>query len=217
MPEMTDEEADYWDEYFTANPPELGPNGTDFLSLWWISSRSRIRFASSGSKVSYNEAGVWVFRLSFPLDYFFRVGKVFVNQLFYLMRPIFSLSMFHYFHTPPAFQRCGKQTIRRFHSVHIRYQTVPEFPVQPGVPPVFILSIVWDFRPCRLKDVCYLQAGYRHPEYLPWPLQIRHSPAVGYTIPGFARGLRRVFFKVCQIVSWDTSLVLVPSQEVNRG
>jgi hypothetical protein len=33
MQEMTDEEADYWDEYFTANPPELGPNGTDFISL----------------------------------------------------------------------------------------------------------------------------------------------------------------------------------------
>jgi hypothetical protein len=33
MTEMTDEEAEYWDEYFTANTPELGPNGTDFLSL----------------------------------------------------------------------------------------------------------------------------------------------------------------------------------------
>jgi hypothetical protein len=33
MAEMTDEEANYLDEYFTANPPELWPNGTDFLSL----------------------------------------------------------------------------------------------------------------------------------------------------------------------------------------
>jgi hypothetical protein len=37
MPEMTDEEADYWDEYFTANPPKLGPNGADFLSLREVS------------------------------------------------------------------------------------------------------------------------------------------------------------------------------------
>jgi hypothetical protein len=37
MPEMTDEEADYWDAYFTANPPKLGPNGADFLSLREVS------------------------------------------------------------------------------------------------------------------------------------------------------------------------------------
>jgi hypothetical protein len=29
---MTDEEADYWDEYYTTHIPKLGPNGTGFLS-----------------------------------------------------------------------------------------------------------------------------------------------------------------------------------------
>ncbi|GHV77385.1 hypothetical protein AGMMS49942_22060 [Spirochaetia bacterium] len=32
MAKMTDEEADYWDECFTKNPPKLGPNGTGWLS-----------------------------------------------------------------------------------------------------------------------------------------------------------------------------------------
>ncbi|GHV78981.1 hypothetical protein AGMMS49944_07720 [Spirochaetia bacterium] len=32
MAKMTDEEADYWDEYFTKNPPKLGPNGSGWLS-----------------------------------------------------------------------------------------------------------------------------------------------------------------------------------------
>jgi len=32
MARMTDEEADYWDEYYTKNPPEPGPNGTGFFS-----------------------------------------------------------------------------------------------------------------------------------------------------------------------------------------
>jgi hypothetical protein len=27
MPKMTDEEADYWDEYFTKNPPEVSGDG----------------------------------------------------------------------------------------------------------------------------------------------------------------------------------------------
>jgi hypothetical protein len=29
---MTDKEAEYWDEFFTQNDPELEPNGTGFLS-----------------------------------------------------------------------------------------------------------------------------------------------------------------------------------------
>lgn len=29
---MTDEEADYWDEYYTKNPPVPGPNGTGFFT-----------------------------------------------------------------------------------------------------------------------------------------------------------------------------------------
>ena len=29
---MTEAEADYWDEYYTKNPPKPGPNGTGFLS-----------------------------------------------------------------------------------------------------------------------------------------------------------------------------------------
>ncbi|MHC6202650.1 hypothetical protein ACYULU_05585 [Breznakiellaceae bacterium SP9] len=33
MAEMTDEEAEYWDEYFTQNPPRLGANGSGWLSL----------------------------------------------------------------------------------------------------------------------------------------------------------------------------------------
>ena len=32
MAEMTDAEADYWDDYFTKNPPKLGPNGSGWLS-----------------------------------------------------------------------------------------------------------------------------------------------------------------------------------------
>ena len=32
MIRMTDEEADYWDEYYTKNPPEPGPNGTGFFT-----------------------------------------------------------------------------------------------------------------------------------------------------------------------------------------
>ena len=32
MAEMTDEEADNWDNYFTKNPPKLGPNGSGWLS-----------------------------------------------------------------------------------------------------------------------------------------------------------------------------------------
>jgi hypothetical protein len=29
---MTDEEANYWDEYYTKNPPVPGPNGTGFFT-----------------------------------------------------------------------------------------------------------------------------------------------------------------------------------------
>ena len=29
---MTDEEAEYWDVYYTENPPTPGPNGTGFFS-----------------------------------------------------------------------------------------------------------------------------------------------------------------------------------------
>jgi hypothetical protein len=29
---MTEEEADYWDEYYTKNPPVPGPNGTGFFT-----------------------------------------------------------------------------------------------------------------------------------------------------------------------------------------
>jgi hypothetical protein len=32
MARMTDEEADYWDEYYTKNPPAPGPNGTGFFT-----------------------------------------------------------------------------------------------------------------------------------------------------------------------------------------
>ena len=32
MARMIDEEADYWDEYYTKNPPTPGPNGTGFFS-----------------------------------------------------------------------------------------------------------------------------------------------------------------------------------------
>jgi hypothetical protein len=32
MARMTDEEADYWDEYYTNNPPVPGPNGTGFFT-----------------------------------------------------------------------------------------------------------------------------------------------------------------------------------------
>ncbi|MDR3171669.1 MAG: hypothetical protein LBU17_08605 [Treponema sp.] len=33
MAKMTDEEAEYWDEYYTTHIPKLGPNGTGFLSI----------------------------------------------------------------------------------------------------------------------------------------------------------------------------------------
>jgi hypothetical protein len=29
---MTEEEAHYWDEYYTNNPPNPGPNGTGFFT-----------------------------------------------------------------------------------------------------------------------------------------------------------------------------------------
>jgi hypothetical protein len=32
MARMTDEEADYWSEYYTNNPPIPGPNGTGFFT-----------------------------------------------------------------------------------------------------------------------------------------------------------------------------------------
>jgi hypothetical protein len=32
MAEMTNAEAEYWDECFTQNPPKLGPNGSGWLS-----------------------------------------------------------------------------------------------------------------------------------------------------------------------------------------
>jgi hypothetical protein len=32
MARMTDEEADYWDEHYTRNPPSPGPNGTGFFT-----------------------------------------------------------------------------------------------------------------------------------------------------------------------------------------
>ena len=32
MARMTDEEAEYWDEYYTKNPPKPGPNGTGFFT-----------------------------------------------------------------------------------------------------------------------------------------------------------------------------------------
>jgi hypothetical protein len=32
MARMTDEEADYWDEYYIKNPPTPGPNGTGFFT-----------------------------------------------------------------------------------------------------------------------------------------------------------------------------------------
>jgi hypothetical protein len=32
MARMTDAEADYWDEYYTKNPPKPGPNGTGFFT-----------------------------------------------------------------------------------------------------------------------------------------------------------------------------------------
>ena len=32
MARMTEEEAYYWDEYYTKNPPKPGPNGTGFLA-----------------------------------------------------------------------------------------------------------------------------------------------------------------------------------------
>ena len=32
MQRMTEEEANYWDEYYTKNPPVPGPNGTGFFT-----------------------------------------------------------------------------------------------------------------------------------------------------------------------------------------
>jgi hypothetical protein len=32
MAKMTDKEAEYWDDYFTKNPPKLGPNGSGWIS-----------------------------------------------------------------------------------------------------------------------------------------------------------------------------------------
>ena len=32
MARMSDEEADYWDEHYTKNPPIPGPNGTGFFT-----------------------------------------------------------------------------------------------------------------------------------------------------------------------------------------
>ena len=32
MARMTEAEADYWDDYYTKNPPKPGPNGTGFFS-----------------------------------------------------------------------------------------------------------------------------------------------------------------------------------------
>jgi hypothetical protein len=40
MARMTDEEADYWDEYYTKNPPVPGPNGTGFFTQQRKSARS---------------------------------------------------------------------------------------------------------------------------------------------------------------------------------
>jgi hypothetical protein len=40
MARMTDEEADYWDEYYTKNPPVPGPNGTGFFTQRRKSARS---------------------------------------------------------------------------------------------------------------------------------------------------------------------------------
>ena len=40
MTRMTDEEAEYWDEYYTKNPPTPGPNGTGFFSKQRKAARS---------------------------------------------------------------------------------------------------------------------------------------------------------------------------------
>ena len=40
MARMTDEEADYWDEYYTKNPPVPGHNGTGFFTQRRKSARS---------------------------------------------------------------------------------------------------------------------------------------------------------------------------------
>jgi len=40
MARMTDAEADYWDEYYTKNPPTPGPNGTGFFSRQRKTARS---------------------------------------------------------------------------------------------------------------------------------------------------------------------------------
>ena len=40
MARMTDEEADYLDEYYTNNPPTPGPNGTGYFSQQRKSARS---------------------------------------------------------------------------------------------------------------------------------------------------------------------------------
>jgi hypothetical protein len=43
MARMTNEEADYWDDYYTKNPPTPGPNGTGFFT------RRRNEAASHGN------------------------------------------------------------------------------------------------------------------------------------------------------------------------
>jgi hypothetical protein len=40
MARMTDKEADYWDEYYTKNPPVPGPNGTGFFTRHRKTARS---------------------------------------------------------------------------------------------------------------------------------------------------------------------------------
>ena len=40
MARMTDEEEDYWDEYYTKNPPVPGPNGTGFFTQQRKAARS---------------------------------------------------------------------------------------------------------------------------------------------------------------------------------
>jgi len=32
MARMTDDEAKYWDDYYTKNPPKPGPNGTGYFT-----------------------------------------------------------------------------------------------------------------------------------------------------------------------------------------
>ena len=48
MQDMTDEEAEYWDDYFTKNPPKLGPNGSG-----WISQREARLLGMNDLAVNY--------------------------------------------------------------------------------------------------------------------------------------------------------------------